>query len=515
MQDIKKILKQAQSALEALQSGKNYPSVYVVSRLNSALDKHPHNQLIGNMRDVFTKIASKNEFISQAQIAETYNNFYGLSGNSVDFRAELGDLLPSSLNVENTVKVDASNLRTNEGTSVEPLFGASDASRAFEKLFPVKEIAASKFSDGIFKKAEKFAQAQLESIGCKPDAISIIEANEHFALCLASYGTPDMVQIGVKVPVQISENVVKFPEHLIHGNELLPLTKENIYVQIADEMNVRKANLKNKFALDRSETVVTIDPVVVPASLQQFTDIENELVAAGAHFTPTDVRYASNIVSTELMACGVKSPQLKVASSTKNVLTFSASIPTASGRKDVTVPVEFHNGKPTLPSKFVYASDAYDFDTASVSRFLNENLNTETASFSRDHDNMENMSFHELSDLVTAGALKNDYKLSEDALDAIGSRFPDQFKFALDTFSKLLKNASATSIREKLIKEAIKRGELISVPTSIEPYSPKFALPVSKLDFDESGRLIPSHRKKASEVEAAIIATNASRIIMN
>lgn len=513
MQDVKKLLKQAQAALEALQNGKTYPSRYVVERLNNALDKHPTNQLIGNMRDVFKKVAQKNELVTQAQIAETYNTLFGLAGDATDFRAELSDLLPTSMNVEAPVKTET-NLRTNEEVNLEPIYASSELSKAFETLFPVKEVAASKFAEGIFKKAEKFAEAQLSSIDCKPDSIKVVDANEHFALCLASYGTADSVQIGLKVPVQISGNDVKFPEHLIHGDELIPLTKENVYVQISDELNMRKVNAKNKFALERREDSLQLDTVVVPASLKQFTEIEDQLVAAASNFTPNDVRYASSIVASELAACGVKNPQLKVATSEKNLLTFSASIPTALGRKEVKVPVEFHNGKPILPSKFVYASNAYDLDIASVSQFANENLAGETAQFTRDHDNMENMSFHELSDLVTAGVHKKDYKLSQDALDVINARFPEQFKLALDSFSRLLKTASATSTRETLIKQAIKRGELISVSTSVEPYSPQFALPVSKLDFDENGRLIPAHRKKASEVEAAILATNSSKIFL-
>jgi hypothetical protein len=512
MQDIKKILKQASEALQVLQNGRSFPSQYVVQRLNVASEKFPKDHLIGNMREVFTKIASRSEFITQAQIAEAYNSLHGFSSEHEAIKSELGNLLPSSMNVANPVSFGAAAQRANEEIHPEPLNLSSEVSDAFSKIFPVKEVAASKFSEGIYKKAEKFAMAQLESIECKPSSISIVDANDHFALCLASYEAPSSF-VSIKVPVQISEGNVEFPNAFVREDQLIPLTKENVYVEIADQLNQKKASLKNKFATDRREAI-SIDPVVVPAGLKQFTEIENELVAAANHFTPSDLRFASNLVSSELLSCGVKNPQLKVASSDKASLTFSASIPTALGRKEVSIPVEFHNGKPILPSKFFHGALAFDLDIASLSKFANENLEEAGGVVSRENDGMENMSFHELSDLVTAGVIKKDYKLSEDALDAINLRYPDQFKFALDSFSRSLKSASATSLREKLIKEAIKRGDLISVSTSVEPYSPKYGRPVSKLDFDENGELIPAHRKQVSE-QQMVLATNSSKIILN
>ena len=45
-----------------------------------------------------------------------------------------------------------------------------------------------------------------------------------------------------------------------------------------------------------------------------------------------------------------------------------------------------------------------------------------------------------------------------------------------------------------MIKSAVNRGDLISIPTSTELYSPRFGMPLSKLDFDEKGKLLLRRR---------------------
>ena len=45
-----------------------------------------------------------------------------------------------------------------------------------------------------------------------------------------------------------------------------------------------------------------------------------------------------------------------------------------------------------------------------------------------------------------------------------------------------------------MIKEAVRKGDLIKVPTMLDLYSPKFKLPLSKLAFDAQGELVPKYR---------------------
>ena len=46
-----------------------------------------------------------------------------------------------------------------------------------------------------------------------------------------------------------------------------------------------------------------------------------------------------------------------------------------------------------------------------------------------------------------------------------------------------------------MIKQALANGDLVQLPTSVQPYCPKLGLPVSKVDFDHRGRPVPARRK--------------------
>ena len=93
MNEIKKLVDEAKKALAKIENGKTYTSKYVCERLESAKQGNPGDILIGNMRDVITKMASTKPFLSQKEISKAYNSLYGLSGSSSMFREELGDLI--------------------------------------------------------------------------------------------------------------------------------------------------------------------------------------------------------------------------------------------------------------------------------------------------------------------------------------------------------------------------------------------------------------------------------------
>ena len=93
---LKLLKKQAETALRSLEVGKEYPSRYVVDRFESAWEKNQKDQVIGNMRSVIVKMASKKQYFSQNEITDLYNRFNNISGGATSFRDELGDLLRDS-----------------------------------------------------------------------------------------------------------------------------------------------------------------------------------------------------------------------------------------------------------------------------------------------------------------------------------------------------------------------------------------------------------------------------------
>ena len=84
---------------------------------------------------------------------------------------------------------------------------------------------------------------------------------------------------------------------------------------------------------------------------------------------------------------------------------------------------------------------------------------------------------------------------AEDALLSIQNKFDDtQIVHAVQKYASLLKTAGMNEEKETMIKQAVQRGDLIRTPTSLDLYSPRFGLPLSKLAFDEDGRLTPLFR---------------------
>ena len=169
-----------------------------------------------------------------------------------------------------------------------------------------------------------------------------------------------------------------------------------------------------------------------------------------------------------------------------------------------------------MPSEFVSNSSKYDFSPHGYAEFLSGAKVSVASTFSRDTDELGRLSYPQLMDVMIDGVSKKDYKASEDALSAIGSKFgPERFKTALEDFQKILKTASQ-SFDQDIIKTAVKRGDLIRSKNSVEWFCPKLGLPLSKIAFDEKGRPVPkfrSEKRNLESIDGTVIST--SKIVMS
>jgi hypothetical protein len=240
------------------------------------------------------------------------------------------------------------------------------------------------------------------------------------------------------------------------------------------------------------------------------------LIAAASKFKTEEINMAVATLDAELNGFGIKSPEIKIASSSPRGLVFDVAIPTKLGRSQISVPVEIHNGIVSLPSKFSSNASSkeevvFDFSKRGFERF-SSSLNPKSYSIklARESGPLSAMSYHQLMDQIIEGVAHKDYKTAEDALDTIEKRFGgNQYLVAFDQFTQLLKHSSDGSKRQQLIKEAFNRGDLIKVPTSVELYCPKLGLPVSKVAFDEKGRVVAMGRdKKMETLRDSMISTN-------
>lgn len=494
----KKLLQAAQELLNNLEGGKEFPSKYVYDRLVVASEKHPKDIMINTMRDVIQKKASTQTFISQKEIGSLYNSLYKYSGSHSEFRNEFPELLPSDFGVGSLPKKDASASRFDMG---KPLVSLQDTrtdlnalAKEFEGVFSLdKKGSFSAFDNSIQKKAEKFANLQLKSIGCTPREVKAVSQNDHFILCMASYTNNSNTEVSLKIPVQIKNANPSFPTHFVDGDELADLNQQNVLVYLKENEHLNIKNAKSKFNSLRSTDSIQIDRVEVPKELSKYAELEQELIEATTKYDRNTVRLATSILDAELKSFGLVNPQIRVNSSYDRGLVYDVDLNLPTGKTRVQVPVEISSGQPLPPVKFSFNNESLNFDKRGFDKITT--LNKVASNVSMVNENMSLMDFNQLMNVMIVCANNEDFRGAEDALNVIQTKFSgQQISNAISKYSQLLKNASSNSERNTFIKEAVRKGDLIKVPTMLDLYSPKFKLPLSKLAFDAQGELVPKYR---------------------
>jgi hypothetical protein len=523
--EVIKAAAEAQGILSNLENGKTYYIEYVAKRFEKAAQDHSTDALVCYMRDILVKNAAKKEFITQKEIGQMYDQMYGLSGGHTSFRNVLGDLLPDNRQFAK-IAHPGSQTRTMEEKNLEPAHQNSKLSSAYSVIFSLgNDSSFSTHSPQQNKLANRAVYTKLTSLGYIPTNVELINQNEHFALCLAHYTTQALNKAYLKIPVQISNGSIKDPEYLIDGQDTVPLNQKNIVVALKESENYLKKLSHKKLASGRGDgsNELQFNQVAVPKALEEFTsDLENTLVAAASKFNYNQVKLAISILDTELNSFGMRGSEIRVGSSDAKGIIFDTQILSELGKVAIQVPVEFHNGKPILPSKFatdatVNTKKVYDFDRAGFESFLQDvKPEGQPLKMARQSGELSKMSYSQLMDRMVDGVATKDYSISEDVLAVVQARFGiEQFKIALDSFTQLLKHSSVDGSRRKqLIKSAYEKGDLIQIPTSVELYSPKLHLTVSKIAFDEDGRMVPAYRSTKMENLVQDTAISNSKIFL-
>lgn len=518
---INKIKKEAMNAISSIENGREFPSSYVVSRLDKAWDLHQKDQVIGNIRSVLTKVASKSNYISQKDITKIYDRFSNISGGNTSFREELGDLLmPGYGQVSGPIKADISKTAADMGKPVSLSGQKSELSDAFSVLFSMGSEQIGTYNKNLVKKAERLVSLELNSIGLNPDLIQTVTGNEHYILCNAYYRNPDFTTSHVSIPVQISNGSIELPTQMINDGSLVKLNKENILVSLKTASKSKKESNVNKYSGMRQESAVNLPRVNVPKPLKEEFSMSEEVVLAASKYSPEQIKIATSMLAIESSDWGCNT-QIKFAGINDRGMSFLMKVATSKGNQELIVPVEVKDSRINIPSTFISkdSKKEYDFSRTGFYSFASDNLvqPEKTGVFYRERDELVRLSYNQLMDVVIDGVSKKDFKASEDAISAIADKFgPEKQKIALEEFQKLLKVASTHNNNESLIKEAVRRGDLIKKSNSIELYSPRFGLPLSKLEFDEKGRLMPKYRKAQndmSSIDGTILSS--SKIVMS
>lgn len=507
MKDIKNLIAQAAKAIKHIEDGHTYTSKYVCDRFIKAAEENPKDIMINTMRDVIVKQASSKMFFTQKELGGLYNSFYGFSSGGTRFKETLGDLISSNLNKVAKENKDVSGSRVDMGGQLKDYFKddkeIQKAASEFEDVFSLnKQATFAVHNTDLGKKAEKFCNIQLKSLGREPKTVRAVFSNSEFILCKASYTSGKYREYSLNIPVQISGRNPKLPTTFINKlGELEKLNEPNLLAELRYREQVTEKDNSNYFKNLRASESLNMDKVIMPKSLEKYAHLEDFVAQANSSFSKKEVDFAKSVLHSELTSSGILNPQIRTFASNERGIVFKASIPTTEGRQEVEVPVEFANGKPLMPDHFKYANKEYEFSHYNLSKFANKQ--NKKVIFSIDHGSYKTASYHELQNLLIDSATNEDYGTAQDCLSAIQSRFePESYKKAFDKYHQILKSASRVKNDEALIKKAFNNGELIKVPTSLELYSPKYKVVLSKLYFDEDGKLqLKSQREKLQNLK--------------
>lgn len=514
---ITNLKKQAEQALRAMEIGKEFPAKYVVGRFDAAWDRNQKDQVIGNMRNVICKMASRQSFFTQNEITAVYDKFSNISGGGSAFREELGDLIRDGYGkvaerevagLSKTAADMSKAVTTNEKSALADAFGV---------LFSFGGNGDNGVVSGtLVKKAERLVSLELNAMGLRADHIKTVTSNEHFILCNAYYRNSDQSVGHVSIPVQISNGSVSIPDQVVSGGELIKLNKQNVLVTLKTANKAKKDTNISKYADARQTDIISTPMVKAPTALQPMIDLSDEALLASSQYTQDQIRMASSVVSTEVSGWGARA-QVKFAGTNKRGLSFTVKTATSAGERAFVVPVEIQNNRVAMPSEFAANGQRYDFSADGYQTFLaGAKSATASATFSRETDELERLSYSGLMDVVISGVASGDDKASSDALNAVASKFgPDQYKIAFDDYLKLLKTASQT-FDQDVIKTAIKAGHLIRSKNSVEWFCPKLGLPLSKIAFDEMGRPVPKFRNEKRDLETlGDVGFSTSKILIS
>jgi hypothetical protein len=284
--EFSKIAEVSRELLRKLEAGKEYPSFYVVNRFEKVASERSNDQLIRHMTDVISKIASKQEFISQNEIASIYDRMVGLSGGNSYFRHDLGDLLPENRQFAEPEQKQT-NLRVDDENSIVTANKNTELSDAFAKVLGVNtEGSFQTFNPRKNTSIEKVVVASLHSIGHTPENVKVTHRNDHYALCTAFYTTKGFDKVAVQIPVNITGGGLSTPEHFVADGELVPLTKDNIYLHFKNEEYMKNASRQAKtiLARDDGKEQIEIENIPVPQELKDYTDVESALIAAASNY---------------------------------------------------------------------------------------------------------------------------------------------------------------------------------------------------------------------------------------
>jgi hypothetical protein len=522
--DFNHIKKAANSLSKLIDDSEKIALPIFVSKLNKASEVYPEDHTIGQMADITARMMSgKKLFISRAEIKDLYNRLYSRNTKFAEiFKDELGQVeKPATPTIYSREKDDSglNTLKSAYDKVVDPMLAD-----ALNNAFGNKSKGyADTFADA--------AKAITEKV-CQTSKVDVVNGNEDFILCRASYETPKG-HTSVFVPVELVAGKVLIPSIFIGNSGSEDLSKKNLvnYVvaNAGKKLNITedivfsaikgvKSGTSEISAVDLALTklhaqkettaqfygensilfqkvaaedknLVVKTPKYKDSEVETFSKAFDTSVGVAAFsFGKELVNMGKTVISTKLNVIGLKDHQISVYGSDDKQIVYAVSL--NAGRVAFRVPVKVVSGKVLNPELLISNGAIEEFSKEGLENlFRKESTDYKVAAVA---SALYGLKASELVQTVRDAMVEENFAKAEDALNILSQGSDGlAYKTAFEVYSSGLSGVKAA--------EKSKCTMVVRNASSKHPLCGHTGLPLHKVFQDKNNNCQPAYRQGMSE----------------
>lgn len=489
------------------------------SKLEKAAAEYPADMTIAGMKEVISKLATKQTFLTRGEVKGLYKKLYTRNTKFAQVFDEIG--IKSELT--ESKKYDRS------GEGEVDMYNAADAvlSNALESVFD-KSATVKMYSKTAAANAKNVVSNVLDIWGVKASSLEVDNGDNKFIIVKASYETPKGMT-SVLVPVEISNDLAIQPDMFVGNSGPKDINNSNItdYVKAfaGSKLNIGSAAIIEKLASLHSapKEVSSVEMAVISmnagkgsgalfanaimdqslnaesvkdVALQQYADpeavefskhLESEAGLASLTFGASKVKLGKELIARGLTS--FKNAQINVANCNENSITYAVSI--NDGRVAFKVPVKISNNKVFSPEILISNGSVATFSEQSVNELLVKNVNDFGAAATA--SSLRNLKASDIVETVKTAISEDNLLKAEDALNVLAS-MNDQKNYNL-ALSYFINNVGT----KKVASESVKCSLIVKSASSQHPVCGHTGLPLHKVYTDEHGQCAPLYRKASDK----------------
>lgn len=515
-----KIKQLISSLAKAVEDNQKVATPILAAKLAKCSATFPHDQTIGAMSRVISKMAANNTiFISKADLKQLYSKLY--------FRnTKFAELFQDELGIVETPEVPAVSTRDDSSSLNAYEVGDTVLANALTSVFD-KNAPLKMYSQTLANKALASVTSTLDAWNLKPNSLKVDDGNDKFLVVKAEYETPKGVT-SFYVPIEIHNNKVveatmfmgnTGPQKLNHiaiksyltssaGNKLKinatsilsVLTKaasENREISDAEiavtKLNATRQGKSEFFAnqiVGQKVAEASVKDVELPKS-DEFVSFEKQFTSpygmAAYKFGTDKVKIAREHIVRELTSFGHKNPQVTVAKSDNTSIFYSVSLD--GGRVGFTVPVKIEAGKISKPGLMLCAAAVANFNKEGINNLYVTNSTDFKAAASASP--LFGLKPSDVIDSVRKAVDEGNHSKAEDALNVLASSGDEKaYATAFQIYMSGLSNKMMSTAKPSSCSMIVKNSKV-----SEHPICGHTGLPLHKTYQDKEGNCRPLYRR--------------------